>query len=58
MRVVSCACFNQLIGGCIGQPVIAVLGGEAASCSLLTSLAFFVYFTMERLGSALQLACS
>lgn len=62
MRVESCACFNQLVGGCIGQPAIAVLGGGAASCSLFTFPAFVVCFasnfTVERVGSALQLACS
>lgn len=57
----SCICFNQLVDGCIGQPVIDVLGGGAASCSLLASLGFFVCFafnfTIERLGRALHPAC-
>lgn len=42
-KALCLVCFHQLVGGCVGQPAIAVLGGGADSCSLFTPLCgFFV----------------
>lgn len=57
MRVVSCACCNQLFGY-IEQSAIAVLGGGAACCSLFTSLLILFVLLRISLWRGWELYCS